>query len=76
MDSQRRTGGEWERAGSCVGSLVGYGADAVDLTLQAAHNELMGWQSVVLAGVATTPAVGTAVAEKAAVASPVGTASA
>ena len=69
--------GRWtDTAEGQTEELIKSGADAVDLTLQAAHNELMGWQSVVLAGVATTPAVGTAVAEKAAVASPVGTASA
>ncbi len=69
--------GRWtDTAEGQTEELIKSGADAVDLTLQAAHNELMGWQSVVLAGVATTPAVGTAVADKAAVASPVGTASA
>jgi len=54
--------------------LLKSGADAVDTTLEAAHNELMGWQSVVLAGLATTPAATPSAAlEKRVVAGSVGT---
>ena len=67
--------GRWtDAAEGQTEELIKSGADAVDWTLEAAHNELMGWQAVVLAGVATTPAAApTAGADKRPVAGPVGT---
>ena len=57
--------------------LLKSGADAVDTTLEAAHNELNGWRSVALAGVSTTAAVaGNVAADRQSSGVPVGTASA
>ena len=70
--------GRWtEPAESQTEELIKSGADAVDLTLEAAHNELMGWQSVVLAGHPTTAALSDAPgADRRSSGVPVGTASA
>ena len=70
--------GRWtEPAESQTEELIKSGADAVDLTLEAAHNELMGWQSVVLAGHPTTAAPADAPgADRRPSGVPVGTASA
>ena len=70
--------GRWtDAAESQAEELTKSGADAVDTTLEAAHNELNGWRSVALAGVSTTAAVaGNVAADRATAGTPVGTASA
>lgn len=56
--------------------LLKSGADAVDATLEAAHNELTGWQSVILATQPTAATPANVAADKRATGVPVGTASA
>ena len=70
--------GRWtEPAEGQADELIKSGADAVDWTLEAAHNELAGWQSVVLATQPTTAApAGPSAEDKRPAGVPVGTASA
>ncbi len=70
--------GRWtDDAGGQAEELLKSGADVVDTTLEAAHNELNGWRAVALAGVSTTAAIaGNVAADRQAAGVPVGTASA
>ena len=69
--------GRWsDPADNITEELTKSGADAVDLTLEAAHNELIGWQSVILATHATTATASNPAAEKRPAGTAVGTASA